>query len=411
VSRSEPVKQTQAAAAGLALLALMFTGCSAKAPAGPGPAASAVPAGEPAAKAAAPGPSNCAPAWPLAPASSIRPSTAASWPQRLLSRQSPAELIADQVIIPSAGAAYALISLTGTPIRGPYVLECTQLRTGSVHEGPGFPVGSLTIASGYLWVYGASEPRARPVVYQVNPASLARVRAIALPAVPDGFIETAFATGPGGSVWIGSYRTLLRVGVSAGIASTRVTLPPGLTVSDISVDPARTILYVSAAHIVDGGFGGLVMLEYDARSGRLLAAASSGLLSYSVAGAALTAVPGGVWVSFRTGMLGLTIHLRQADLKMIAPPGPGIALTSPNGVFHWPMYEATAYGGGALWVANQVGIVACLDPRTGQVRASERVSQARLPYQLQAIDPARHAIYALSANGLLQIIPPPRCWS
>jgi hypothetical protein len=326
-------------------------------------------------------------------------------------RQGPAELIADQVINPDAGAAYALISRTNTPVRGPYILQCTQLRTGSVHEGPSFLVGSLAAASGYLWVYGASRPGAQPVVYQVNPASLARIRAITLPAVTAGFIEAAFATGPDDSVWIGSDRTLLRVTVSTGIVSTRVTLPPGLTVSDIAVDPARTTLYVSAAHVVHGGFEGLVMLEYDARSGRLLAAASSGLLSYSVAGATLTAVPGGVWASFRTGMLGLTIHLGQAGLKMIAPPGPGIALTSPSGVFHWPMYEATAYGGGALWVANEVGIVACLNPRTGQVRASEQVSQAQLPYQFQAIDPALHAIYALNTNGLLQIAPPQRCWN
>jgi hypothetical protein len=403
------VKQTQAAA-GMALLALICAGCSAITPAGSGPAASAKSASTLAAS-ATPGQSTCASAGPFAPTSSVPPSTAASWPQRLLLRESTAERIADQVINPTSGAAYALISRTNTPVRGPYILECTQLRTGSVHEGPSFLVGSLAAASGYLWVYGASQPGAQPVVYQVNPASLARIRAITLPPVTAGFIEAAFATGPGDSVWIGFGRTLLRVSVSTGIVSTRVMLPPGLTVWDISVDPARTTLYVSAAHIVDGGFWGLVMLEYDARSGRLLAAASSGLLSYSVAGATLTAVPGGVWASFRTGMLGLTIHLGQAGLKMIAPPGPGIASTSASGVFHWPMYEATAYGGGAVWVANQVGIVACVDPRTGQVRASERVSQAPLPYLLQAIDPARHAIYALNANGLLQITPPRRCWS
>jgi len=46
------MKQAQAAAAGMALLALMFTGCSAKTPAGPGPGAAAKPAGEPAASAA-----------------------------------------------------------------------------------------------------------------------------------------------------------------------------------------------------------------------------------------------------------------------------------------------------------------------------------------------------------------------
>jgi outer membrane protein assembly factor BamB len=405
------MKQAQAAAAGMALLALICAGCSATTPAGSGPAASAA-AGKLAAT-ATPGRSTCASGGPVAPTSSVPSSTAASWPQRLVERQGPAEVIADQVINPDTGAAYALISRTNAPVRGPYILECTQLRTGSVHESPSFLVGSLATASGYLWVYGASQPGSQPVVYQVNPASLARIWAIALPPVPAG-PEAAFATGPGDSVWIGSYRTLLRVAVSTGITSTRVTtrvtLPPGLTVSDISVDPAGTTLYVSAAHVVRGGMWGLVMLEYDARSGRLLAAASSGLLSYSVAGATLTAVPRGVWASFRTGMLGLTIHLSQAGLKMIAAPGPGIAVTAPTSVFHWPMYEATAYGGSALWVANQVGIVACLDPRTGQVRASEQVSQSQLIYALQA-DPARHVIYALSANGLLQITPPQRCWS
>ena len=399
------MKRTQAAAAGMALVTLICAGCSAKTPARSGPAASA----SKLAASAAPGQSTCASAGPFAPTSAEPSSTAASWPQRLLLRQGLVERIADQVFNPDAGAAYALVSRTNTPVRGPYILQCTQLRTGSVLEGPSFLVGSLAAASGYLWVYGAPQPGAQPVVYQVNPATLARIRAVALPAVPAGLPIAAFATGPGDSVWIGSYRTLLRVGVSTGIVSARVTLPPGLTVTDISADPAGTTLYVSAAHVV-GGFEGLVVLEYDARSGRLLAAASSGLLSYSVAGAGLTAVPGGVWASFRTGMMGRTIHLGQAGLKVIAPPGPGVAMTSPSSVFHWPMYQATAYGGGALWVANQAGIVACLDPRTGQVRASEQVSQSQLIYPL-AIDPARHAIYALNTNGLVQITPPQRCWS
>jgi len=402
------MKQTQAAAAGMALLALISIGCSAKTSAGP--AASTSPTSEPAAS-VAPTQSKCASSGPLAPSSSSRPSAAASWPQRLLERQSPAEPISDQVINPAAGAAYALISRTHTPMRGPYVLECTELRTGSVHIGPVFSVGSLTAASGYLWVYGAPRPGSQPVISQVNPATLARIRSIPLPPVPAGFGGAVFTTGVGNSVWIGSYRTLLQVSASTGTALTRVTLPPGLVVSDISVDPAGTTLYVSAARVVQGGTGGLVMLEYDARSGRRLATASSGLITYSVAGATLTAVPGGVWASFRTGMLGLTIHLRQQDLALMAPPGPGIALQPATGIFHWPMYEATIYGSGALWLANQVGIVACLDPRTGKVRASERVSQSQLIYQLQAIDPMMHAIYALNADGLLQITPPRQCWS
>lgn len=137
--------------------------------------------------------------------------------------------------------------------------------------------------------------------------------------------------------------------------------------------------------MVSGGVEGNEALEYDARSGRRLATASSGLITYSVAAAALTAVPGGVWASFRTGMMGLTIHLRQQDLAPVAPPGPGIEWQPATGVFHWPMYATTAYGGGALWLANQVGIVACLDPQTGEVRASERVRQSQLIYRFLAV--------------------------
>jgi hypothetical protein len=276
-------------------------------------------------------------------------------------------------------------------------------------------VGSLTRLSGYLWVYGAPAPGSQPVISQVNPVTLARIRLIPLPPAPAGVSWPVFAAGSGNSVWIGSYRTLLRVDVATGTAVMRVTLPPGLTIGDISLDSTHTILYVSAAHVVRGGsFAGLVMLEYDAGSGRRLTVAASGLLRNSIAGAALTAVPGGVWASFRTGMLGLTLHLRQAGLRMIAPPGPGIARRPATGIFHWPMFEATAYGGGALWVANQLGIVACLDPRTGKIRASERVgrwSTNQLIYQFQAVDPAMHAIYALNIKGLLQISPPRRCWN
>src|SRR5262249_18456681 len=163
---------------------------------------------------------------------------------------------------------------------------------------------------------------APPLIYQVNPVTLARIRSIPLPG-PAGFGGATFATGAGGSVWIGSYRTVLQVAVATGTTLRRGALPPGPAGSGIALgppalDPAATALYVSAAHVArDGGASGLVMFEYNARSGRRLATASTGLLRYSAAGAALTAVPGGVWASFRTGMMGLTLHLSRAGLQMI----------------------------------------------------------------------------------------------
>jgi outer membrane protein assembly factor BamB len=352
----------------------------------------------------------------LGPVPTLTPSmqqgTRASWTERIAERESQAELVSDEAVDPAIGVAYALISRARTPLRGPYVLECTVLHTGVVRKGPVLPVGHLAVASGYLWVYGAAGGGSHPRVSQVDLRNLELIRPVHLPAVPaPTYPAVTVAAGPDDSVWIGSFQALLRVDAATGAVLVRVRLPAGLAVSDISVDPGRGHLYVSVAHLVNGGIEGNEVFEYDARSGRRLAVAANGLVTDSVAGAALTAVPGGVWASFRTGMLGLTIHLRQHDLAVIAPPGPGIALTPATSVFHWPMYATTVYGGGALWLANQTGIVACLDPQTGKVRAQERLAQARLIYRLLAADPVSRQVFAAGARGLVRISPPRRCWA
>lgn len=160
------------------------------------------------------------------------------------------------------------------------------------------------------------------------------------------------------------------------------------------------------------GLVGGAVLEYDARTGRLLARSSARLLTGSVAGAALTAVAGGVWAAFRTGMLGLTIHLRQPDLAMVAPPGASVASLPANGLFHWPMSATTIYGGGALWLATESGIVACLDPASGKVRASERLPPAQFLDPLLAADPGSQQLFALEGPRvrLVSLLPPKRCW-
>jgi len=262
---------------GLALLAILCAACSATTPAAPAatratakPAASVT--NEPTPGAAA-GRSACTPTGSVPAISPMRRS-AASWPERSLLRQSPAEPVSDQVISPTTDTAYALTSRTRAPTQRPYILECTGLRTGGVHTGPRFSVGSLALVSGYLWIYGTPEPGSLPVISQVSQATLTRIRSVPLPPRPAGPGGPAFAAGPDDSVWIGYAQTLLRVDAATGAVVTRVTLPPGLGVSNISADPARTTLYVSAARAVRGGFEGLVMLEYDARSG---AAAGGGL--------------------------------------------------------------------------------------------------------------------------------------
>jgi hypothetical protein len=362
----------------------------------------------PAVARATPPRARCAPGGPSVTAWSAG---SASWPRRVVQHENPAESVSDQVVDTTAGVAYALVSRTSAPARGPYVLECTTLQTGAVARGPVFRPADVAFAAGYLWVYG---PAARPLVRQVSPLSLAPIRSIQLPAVParDGQPPVAIAAGPGGSVWIGAFQTLLRVSAATGAVLGQVKLPAGLALSDMSVDPAGKDLYVSLAHLVAGGTEGAAVAEYDARSGRHLASAVSGLITDSVTGAQLTAVPGGVWVSFRTGMLGLTVVLRQRDLAVLVPRHPAAVAGQPaTSIFHWPMYTTTSYAGGALWLANQVGIVACLDPLSGGVRAMERVPQAQLVYQLLAADPMTRQVFGIGAAGLLRITPPRRCWS
>ena len=334
------------------------------------------------------------------------------WPSRMVLRESPTDAASSQVVDPGAGAVFLLASTTNTPGNSPWVLCQISLATGAVRLGKTFRAGGLAMASGYLWAYPGAGPTAQPVVSEVNPVTLARIRPIPLPRAPANFgLPAAVTAGPMGSVWIGYYRTLLRVDAATGRALARVTLPPGLAVGNNAVAASGTSLYASATHVAkDGGMAGLVVLQYDARSGRRLAEASDGLIRYSVAGADLTAVPGGVWASFRTGMMGLTIHLGANGLPMITPPGPRIGLTPPTGVFHWPMDAATSYGGGALWVANEAAIVACLDPRTGTVRGSEHLPQFQGNSGFEAIDPAARTIFAFGDGGLLQITPPRRCW-
>src|SRR5262249_2826446 len=64
---------------------------------------------------------------------------------------------------------------------------------------------------------------------------------------------------------------------------------------------------------------------------------------------------------------------------------------------------------GALWLANQLGIVACLDPRTGRVLARGRVSQSELVSDV-AVDQARRTIIVDDGRAFATITPPGRCW-
>jgi len=406
------VSSVRALVAAAMVVAAVGAGCSALTP---GPSMSNRPSkllGEPAVGRAS---VRCDPAGTVVRTRTGQPRAGRLWPERLIAREGPT--VAAQAVDPTAGLAYVLVSQTARGLRGPYVLECISLRSGAVHHGPVFPpspvitLNSVVPASGYLWVSELPASSSQPVVTQLGLRTLTVIRSLRLPTVTGACSPgVTVATGPPGSVWIGSFHTLLRLDTAIGAIVTRLTLPADVAVSDIAVDPGHRHLYVSITHVVKGGCEGNAMLEYGARSGRRLATATRGLITDSVIGAQLTAVPGGVWASFRTGMLGLTIHLRQQNLAMIAPPGSRIALTPAARLFHWAMGGGTIYGGGVLWLANQGGWVACINPRTGQARAAERIPFSRGLIGPLAANGATHQVIAAGGHGLIQVTPPTRCW-
>jgi hypothetical protein len=349
----------------------------------------------------------------------------ARWPERgivLAKGNDPALAFAPQVLDPAAGVLYALVPTSVASPSAPYVLEAIDLRTGRVRRGESYRQAfALTLASGSLWVSVAG-PGGHPVLDAASPRTLATIRSVPLPG--PSTMAWVVAAGPPGSVWAGAGRTLLRVSAGTGAVLTRAVLPSGLYLSALAAGPGGENLYAAAARLPKPY--GAVVLEYSAGTGRLLAQSDGATLKWSAGGAWLTAVPGGVWVWFRTGMLGQSGLLSARSLSVAGgfPTNFNPADSPATGVgtvYDWAMGSNSAYGGGALWVTTTGGLLACVSPVTGQVRAQETVTSGQaLGVYAVAADPATHQVVAVTSTisnttgfttvTLLTITPPRDCW-
>jgi hypothetical protein len=337
-------------------------------------------------------------------AGSIQPLAAArtgssSWRVRTVLREGNDERTTRQVVDPRAGVDYDLVSTTAS-LSGPYRLRRTDLGTGSARIGPEFAVSGLSLAAGYLWLYGnvpAQSQSFRLVLYQVSPATLAVVRSWRLTPRESGSANVQLTAGQGHSVWVGFRRTARQISATTGATLASIRVPRGTFVSDVTFSPAHVRLYVSVAGIKSGGAD---VFEYVAR-GRLLASTEHDPLP-SAGGARLTAVPGGVWASFRTGMMGQTVLLRRSDLGNVPVSG---------GIYGWPMNATTIYGGGALWLANGNNAIGCIAPNKGIVRHQRTLAQLGGNGELLAVNARSRVVYALGDHGVIAISAPSGCWS
>ena len=325
-----------------------------------------------------------------------------------------------QIVDLAMGAGFSLVSSDPND-QGPWVLQRIDIGRATTESGADFSVGTLYLAAGYLWIScgrATVSDATGPLLCQVDPDTLAVVRQIQLPSprlavpTPPGEYPLSITSGPGDTVWIGYGQTLVLVDAGRGAVLFSVPITSG-TVASLSVDPTQRYLYVALSYpTISGKPVDAAVLEFGASSGRLLAGTSAqSAVTDSVAGGVLTAVGGGVWMSFRTGMLGETILLRQSDLAMVGPPSSDLEEAQPDGVFRWIMAASTIYGNGALVVVNENGVMACADPLSGVVRAQVHLTDAEGSYvQLLAVDGTSGQVFANDGGGLEAITPPPACW-
>jgi hypothetical protein len=331
----------------------------------------------------------------------IAGAAASRWSARTVLAESGALAFSNQVVDGAARVDYALVSNRSS---SSFRLRRIPLSGAAGLTGPRFPVNGIGLGVGSVWVFGARPAggsNVSLVLYQVNRSTLTVIRRWRLSGPQGRSGLVAVTPGSGGTEWVGFLGTIWRINASSGAVVSRIRVSHGLTISDVSTNPSGRLLYVAA----NTSGGGSAVLQYSARTGRKLASNARGDLRFSVGGARLTAAPGGVWVSFRTGMLGETVLLRQSDLRMVKLPGVG----RPGSLFAWAMFANTEFAGRSLFLARLDGRIGCMNPGTGFIRARGRVSRLINSGQLIGAAPSGRVLYGLARAGVIAITPPVAC--
>jgi hypothetical protein len=326
-------------------------------------------------------------------------SAQATWPSHLVLAE-PARLgIGSQVIDQATGTDFALAS---TNAGATSKLRRTVLSSGRVKLGPAFPVSSIGLGGGYVWVYGAQGLAGNTLrfrLYQVNRSTLAVIRSRTLASARNAAGFMGLAPDGTGDIAVGYLHSVRIINARSGAIVGTITIRRGLFVSDVSA--RGRFLYVAA----NGPDGGSVVFEYNASTLRLLASNSRRPLLFSVGGAVLTSAPGGVWVSFRTGMLGQTVLLRQHGLGFVPLPGSG----TRGDLFGWVMSATTEFAGASVFLAKEGGEVGCMNPGTGHIRARGSVRALSETGQLIGAAMDGRVLYGVSPHGVIAISPPAAC--
>lgn len=283
------------------------------------------------------------------------------------------------------GSIYALYGDRGGS--GPRLLPVVirfDPRTGSVSKSRHIPgARGFALVGGSLWVAARREGLVR-----LDPRTLVVTgrRSLGSPA-------TAVAASIGG-LWVGGGSTLFLVSPAEAITERTIRIPG--VVSHLATSPSGSALYVETHHVHD--MTPLRLEERNASNGELLASIRS---PAGIAANALAGVPGGVWISFATGLLGSAVRLSSSNLRQTA----GLGLRPPG-----TNSTDVSVAGGILWVSDEmIGRLSCADPTTGASRASMTVPQRIFAGSLSNVVDFGARLYVGTGSGLFEFTPGRDC--
>ncbi len=228
-------------------------------------------------------------------------------------------------------------------------------------------VGSpaITVTGGRVWMVVGVDGGL--VVEQLDTSTLTLHSRQDFPVKNDVFgleeADPVLAATVNGPLWVAGGEDLWAFNPTTGDLETE--FDTGNLIVSMSTDPTGTLLYTGA----EDSQSMPLVTEYSAKSGQEIKRVyPGGIISADVA-----ATYGAVWVSFRTGMAGQAIELSADGLTQIAPPlnaqGSSLDTYGQDGGVDTSVSEGT------VWVTALTGngSLACADPRTGVVRATETV--------------------------------------
>jgi hypothetical protein len=344
------------------------------------------------------------------------------------------------VAVPTASSA---LQSPGVPPAGSFVPELVDTTTGSVvGTGPALASSQLVLAGGALWGVADGSPL---TLCSLDPATLNVLGQVLVGNLPWSPTSSVPGSGPVGSVspftsvanvvlagtpdgglWVGDASGgqtttwgLLRFDVSSGDlqAETGATLAPS-TLGTLSVDPTGNDLYVtlsstngtvatgSAKTPAAPATGAVTLLELDAHTGGFHA---SRTLSNAVGTARVTAVTGGVWLSYNTPSVGGTVPFAAAGLVQGNLVDPG-SLSAGTTTFLWQGSTNVVSAGDTMWISTAQGELSCVDPRSGVIRSSEHLASGQAPIPLGVDTQSRDVLVQEPSGQLATLIAPAHCW-